>query len=147
MKDIQAYYGDKFNISPNTGEGGGGGFKFEVPGYQDKVRSEEIKVIDHKHPYRQICWKLNGFNQNNKIKGDWPRWPLEDLNLDEWIDDDEMVIYPSNCKFQFCLKSFYMDKPFTRKELDDVNKIYEKYGLNVMSSCKVKKMDLVDFDI
>ncbi len=70
------------------------------------------------------------FNEKNHMKGGFPEWPLDELKLEELDDDNEIVIYPSSFKFQFCLKSFYMDNPFTRAELNDLNKIYEKYGIN-----------------
>ena len=62
-------------------------------------------------------------------------WPSSTID----IPDDDFIIYPSSFKFSFMLKSFYNDDPFTRDELDDLNTIYGKYGLNVMKSGKVKK--------
>jgi len=131
LEDVQEYYGDKWIIKPNLQEGAGGGIDYEWP---------EGHKQPNKDSYRHICWKLHNHNYGHKTRGKFTMWPFSDID----IPDDDFIIYPSKFKFGFMLKSFYNDDPFTRDELDDLNTIYSKYGLNVMKSGKVKKKDLVD---
>ena len=129
LKDVQEYYGDKWVIRPNLEEGAEGGIEYIWPDEQPSINS-----------YRHICWKLNRQNHGGKKIGRFTEWPSSTVD----IPDDDFIINPSNLKFSFILKSFYNNDPFTRRELDDLNVIFSKYGLNVMRSGKVKKKVLID---
>ena len=140
LEDVQEYYGDKWIIEPNLQEDAGGGIDYQIPDYYNKIKNGEIIINDHKNPYRHICWKLNNHNYGGEIRGKFPEFPNTDVN----IPDDEFIIYPSNFKFGFVLKSFYNNDPFTRTELDDLNIIFNKYGLNTINTGKGLKKNLND---